>query len=163
MYFDTSLKTSRRDCSRISCPVMSGRSRKNRDFLLTIHNPWKIAQKTRKIAQKPPTRILWRRRRKRILLKKKSKMSSVLLYLRMCQQSRVSSRPTPYFFLTLPDTSTVESYWYKTCSLVCGRGHDCVSHGNFIDVSDCFRSKLNVWNDDGLCTESIGPVKRRYT
>ena len=34
--------------------------------------------------------------------------------------------------------------WCKTCSLVRGRGHGCVSRHKFLDVPRCLRSKLTV-------------------
>jgi hypothetical protein len=35
-------------------------------------------------------------------------------------------------------------YWYKSCSLVRGCGHDFVSRGNLLDVPGCLCSKLIV-------------------
>ena len=64
---------------------------------------------------------------------------------------RVKSILSSYSFLFLdtPCHCCMRQYscCCKACSLVCGRGHGCVSRGQLFDVSDChkLRSKLRVW------------------
>ena len=57
----------------------------------------------------------------------------------------VSAHDDENFFGT-PGHYCMRKYrcWYKTCSLVRGRDHDCLSRGNFLDVPGCLCSKLSL-------------------
>jgi hypothetical protein len=55
-----------------------------------------------------------------------------------------------FLFLGTPGHYCMRKYscWCKACSLVCGRGHDCVSRNKFLDVPGCLCSKLTVWKEE---------------
>ncbi len=55
-----------------------------------------------------------------------------------------------FLFLGTPGHYCMRKYncWCKACSLVCGRGHGCVSRHKFLDVPGCLRSKFTVWKED---------------
>jgi hypothetical protein len=55
-----------------------------------------------------------------------------------------------FLFFGTPGHYDMRKYncWCKTCSLVRGRGHVCVSRGNLLDVTTCLRSKVTVWKED---------------
>ena len=44
---------------------------------------------------------------------------------------------------------------------MCGRGHDCVSRGNLLDVSGCLRSKLTVWKEEQFTVLPGQGIKQR--
>jgi len=84
-----------------------------------------------------------------------------------CTSGCVSSQGYPlvlqFLFFCTPGHYGMRKYscWCKTCSLVRGRGHDCVSIGNFLDVSGSLRSKLTVWKEDQFTVLSGQGIKER--
>ena len=57
-----------------------------------------------------------------------------------------------FLFLDTPGHYCMRKYrcWCKSSALVSGRGDDCLSRGQFLDVPSCWRSKLTFWKEDQL-------------
>ena len=68
-----------------------------------------------------------------------------------------------FLFLGTPGHYCIRKYscWCKVCSLVRGRGHDCVSRGNLLDVPGCLRSKLTVWKEEQFTVLPGQGIKQR--
>jgi hypothetical protein len=68
-----------------------------------------------------------------------------------------------FLFFGTPGHYVMRKYncWCKSCALVRGRGHGCVSRGRFLDVSGCLCSKVTVWKEDQFTVLPGQGIKNR--